>query len=219
VYLPLIYRGDRLNALVIGGGKIATRKVMDLIQAGAKVSVITQECLPELEDYIKQHEIELEIRSYKEGDCLNGKDGAYSLIVVATNNNELNIAVSEEARHHGIPVNVVDVPELCTVYFAAVVRKDPMMMAISSGGNAPFIARELKKDALAVLDKWEVRAKWGEIFRVFVRENVENFDERMRMYELFMGISGETMSSWDKHNPPYDIWKAFHKSVKMERND
>jgi uroporphyrin-III C-methyltransferase / precorrin-2 dehydrogenase / sirohydrochlorin ferrochelatase len=210
VFLPLIHRGDKLNALVVGGGKIAKRKVEDLLDAAARVSIISPEIHPDLEKIIAENGITFFRREVLSGDVLSSEDEPYNLVIVSTDDNKINVMVSEECRSAGIPVNVVDIPELCTVYFAAIVKRNPILVAISTGGAAPFLARELKKSAGEWLDSgWADRAKWAELIRAFAMKNIDTFEERNIIYDRFMTISDVELSNWDLKDPPETLWRSW----------
>ncbi len=213
MFLPLIHRGDKLNALVIGGGKIARRKVEDLLEATANVTVISPEIHPELQNIINKNGITFFKREVVSGDVLSSEDEPYNLVIVSTDDNEVNRMVSAECRNAGIPVNVVDVPELCTVYFAAIVKRDPILLAISTGGAAPFLARELKKSAGQWLDSgWADRGKWAELIRAFAMKNIKSFKERNSIYDIFMDVSDADLVNWDLNNPPEELWRSWANS-------
>ncbi|MDP8289041.1 MAG: bifunctional precorrin-2 dehydrogenase/sirohydrochlorin ferrochelatase, partial [Candidatus Electryonea clarkiae] len=158
MFLPLVFRTDNINTLVIGGGKVAYRKVKDLNAAGAELMVISPRCHPGLETFIIEKDIDWCKRKFRNGDT----DG-YSLVIVATDDDKVNQKVSTEAKNSGIPINVVDKPELSTVYFPATVRKDSLLISVSTEGNAPFFAREMKKKISEWVEdgEWELKAKWA----------------------------------------------------------
>ena len=205
MYLPLIHRGDRLHALVLGGGAVAKRKVYDLLEAHAELHVISPYWDSELEALLDDKAIPHETRGYQSGDI-----EGHNLVIVATDDESVNRAAFEEARRLGVPVNVVDQPELCTVYFAAVVRSDPLLLAISTGGAAPFFARELKHAAVEWLEGgWTLRAKWAELIRRFALDNLDGMDARERLFQRFMRMEVEHLETWDFDHPPAQLWESW----------
>lgn len=205
MYLPLIHRGDRTHALVVGGGAIANRKVQDLLDAGASVQVISPAWHPELSDLLERESIPHQTRAYQTGD-LEG----FNLIIVATNDETVNRLVSEEAQAKGIPVNVVDQPDLCTVYFAAIVRRPPLTLAISTGGAAPFFAREMKKALGEWVDQgWDKRAEWAKLIRAWALENVKESADRETLFGKFMAFPSEQLLAWKLDEPPVQLWQEW----------
>ncbi|MCB2197814.1 bifunctional precorrin-2 dehydrogenase/sirohydrochlorin ferrochelatase [bacterium] len=205
MYLPLIHRGDRTRALVVGGGAIAKRKVQDLLDAGASVSVISPEWNPGLRSLLDSKSLQNETRPYQSGDI-----EGYNLIIVATDDETVNRQVSEEARERGIPVNVVDQPDLCTVYFAAVVRRPPLTIAISTGGAAPFFAREMKKSLANWVDQgWDTRAEWAKLIRAWALKHVESSEEREALFARFMALPSDRLMQWKLDDPPVQLWQEW----------
>lgn len=205
MFLPLIHVGSRLKALVVGGGKVASRKVKDLLDAGVSVEGISPQCVDELTELIVEKEIPWQHRGYKKGDA-----SGFGLVVVATDNENLNCQAYEECHQLGIPVNVVDQPELCTVYFSAVVRRDPLLLSISTGGGAPFFAREVRKSLTEWADSgWAERAKWAKLFRSWVLKKEKDWDKREVLFSRFMSASDTELEGWNLENPPYQTWEEW----------
>ena len=205
MYLPLIHRGDRTRALVIGGGGVARRKVQDLLDAGASVTAISPEWDSDLLSLLVHSSIPYETRPYHKGDL-----AGFNLVIVATDDEEVNRQASVEAQELGIPVNVVDQPDLCTVYFAAVVRRPPLMLAISTGGAAPFFAREMKKSLTAWVDQgWDKRALWAKEIRSWALENVQDSADRERLFARFMEQPDAELKQLDLKHPPVQLWQDW----------
>ncbi|WP_370277337.1 siroheme synthase CysG [Pontibacterium sp.] len=144
-YLPLFFKLEGQPVLLVGGGSVALRKATLLTRAGAKVSVVSHEICPELDALLAQHQGEAIIGEYHSA-LLDGK----GLVIAATDDNELNSRVHFDATERSLPVNVVDSPDLCTFIFPAIVDRSPIVVAISSGGKAPVLARLLR----AKLETW-----------------------------------------------------------------
>ena len=201
-FLPLIFRGDRTRALVVGGGKVARRKIEDLLDAGCEVSAIAPVWEGSLEERMIARGAAYETRAVRAGDTTG-----FTLVIVATDDPEVNRTVSEEARAAGIPVNVVDQPELCTIYFAAVIRSDPLLVAVSTGGAAPFLAREIKGALADVIEgEWRIRARWAEKIRDFARDHLSDPAQREKVYSAFLAVDDASMLRWNEAAPPLDLW-------------
>jgi precorrin-2 dehydrogenase / sirohydrochlorin ferrochelatase len=133
--LPLAFKLAGVDVLVIGAGVIGARKVSQLIEAGAKVTVISEEVLSPLPEGV----VHLEQRRYVRGD-LRG----FSLVVSATGDAEANDVVVEEAREERLWLNVVDDPERSSFYFMALHRQGDVTVAVSTSGAAPALAQEIR---------------------------------------------------------------------------
>lgn len=144
-YLPLFFKLEDQPVLLVGGGSVALRKATLLTRAGARVTAIAHEINAELEQLLAQHQGEALIGEYHTA-LLDGK----ALVIAATDDNELNTRIHFDATSRNLPVNVVDSPDLCTFIFPAIVDRSPIVVAISSGGKAPVLARLLR----AKLETW-----------------------------------------------------------------
>ncbi len=129
---------DRL-CVVVGGGEVAERKVRGLLKAGAKVKVISPEITQGLEELVKEGRIEYISRAYRGEDL---KDAF--LVIAATSDMNVNRSVFNDA--HNIPVNVVDVPELCSFIVPSIVSRGALTIAISTSGVSPAMAKSIRKE-------------------------------------------------------------------------
>ena len=152
-FLPLFHnlRGSRV--LVVGGGEIALRKSRLLADAGAVLRVVAPAMEPQLCELINSSGGEQVLRGYVEADL----EGCV-LIIAATDDEPLNAQVSADAHRRCVPVNVVDAPALCSVIFPAIVDRSPLVIAISSGGDAPVLARLIR----AKIETW-IPSTYGQL--------------------------------------------------------
>ena len=137
---PAILLLDGRLAVVIGGGHVAERKVRTLLDAGARVRVVAEDPTRGVEGRAERNEIELLQRRYQTGDL----DGA-AVAVAATDDEDVNKSVYADATGAGIPVNVVDNVALCTFIAPSIVRRGDLVLAISTGGNAPALAVRIRE--------------------------------------------------------------------------
>lgn len=138
-FLPIFIDVKDQSCLVIGGGEIATRKIKLLLQAGAKVLVISPEIDAQLIKYVTQGKI-THCAEYFQPDHLNG----VVLVIAATDDHAVNLHASELARRQHIPINVVDNPDLCSFIMPSIVDRSPIVIAVSSSGQSPILARLLR---------------------------------------------------------------------------
>ena len=138
-YFPafLDLRGQR--CVVLGGGAEAAEKAAGLLEAGAGVTVIAPDPADELEDLAGAQGLDLQRRPYRRGDLRGAR-----LAVDATGDEATNAASWDEAEEEGVLHNVVDRPERCRFIYPAVVRRDPLLVAISTSGESPFLAGALR---------------------------------------------------------------------------
>lgn len=135
-YLPVAWRLREQTVLLVGGGEIALRKARLLARAGARLRVVAPEIEAELLQLIEQQDGQWLQHSYQ-AEHLDG----VTLAIGATDDQQVNEQLHADALARQLPVNVVDNPSLCTFIFPAIVDRDPLLISISSSGNAPVLAR------------------------------------------------------------------------------
>ena len=140
-YYPLFLDLTDKLCIVVGGGAVAERKARGLLNAGARVRLISPEVTRGVRRLARQGRIEVVPREYQEGDL----DGA-ALAIAATNASEVNMRVKGESKRLSIPLNVADRPDLGDFIVPAVVRKGPVVVAVSTSGLLPVLARRLKEE-------------------------------------------------------------------------
>jgi uroporphyrin-III C-methyltransferase/precorrin-2 dehydrogenase/sirohydrochlorin ferrochelatase len=137
--LPVFLQVKDRPCLVVGGGKVAARKVSLLTRAGARITVVSPEISNELQARAEQDVVTFIRREFREEDM----EGVV-LAIAATDNETVNRAVSELANQHRIPVNVADNPQLCSFIMPSVIDRSPVQIAVSTGGTSPVLARLLR---------------------------------------------------------------------------
>jgi precorrin-2 dehydrogenase/sirohydrochlorin ferrochelatase len=123
--------------VVVGGGGVAARKVGKLLEAGAKVVVISPEIRPE----IAGKDVEILHRPYEYGDLAD----AY-LAFAATDLREVNALVAREAQERGVPINVADFPSEGDFAVPSTLRRGQLQVAVSTGGASPTLARRIRRE-------------------------------------------------------------------------
>jgi precorrin-2 dehydrogenase len=136
---PVVLTGLESGA-VVGGGEVAARKVQGLLAAGVRVTVISPQLAPELQELAAQARISILPRPYRPGDLADVR-----LVIAATGDPQVNQAVWQEAQARGCLVNVVDDPAHCTFHVPAVVRRGPVTISIGTGGASPALAKWLRR--------------------------------------------------------------------------
>ena len=141
-YYPVFLDLRDRKCVVIGGDAMGEEKATRLHEFGARVEVISPEITDGLRELADGDGLAWTRRGYKPGDL----DGAFIAIVADTSDAEVNRAVSDEARQRNVPLNVVDVTHLCTWIAPAIVRRGDVIVAASTGGASPALARKLREE-------------------------------------------------------------------------
>ncbi len=140
-FYPMFLRVAGRRCVVIGGGKVAEQKVSALLAAGAQVTIVSPELTPKIEQLLAAGRVEHRSRPYRHGD-LRG----VLLAVAATDDEEIQRRVAQEARETGVLLNVVDRPDLCDFVVPAVVQRGDLVIATSTGGASPAFAKRIRRD-------------------------------------------------------------------------
>jgi precorrin-2 dehydrogenase/sirohydrochlorin ferrochelatase len=140
-YYPIFVDLQGQKTVVVGGGKVARRKIETLLAHGARVCVIARELTETLRQYGLEGRIEHLDREFAE----NYLDGAF-LVIAATDDPLLNRRVSEAARERGLLINAVDQPADCNFIVPSILRRGDLLIAVSTSGKSPALARKVRQD-------------------------------------------------------------------------
>lgn len=168
---------DRL-CVVVGGGSVAVRKVESLLVCGARVKVISPVICDRLDTLRREGKLELIKRVYREGD-LEGS----CLVFAATDQPNVQQVVVADARQKSIPINVADSPKSCTFQVPATLRRDELLITVSTGGGSPLLAAKIRNN---LEDAYG--AEYGVLVKLLslIREQLLALDQtEMNMKNLF----------------------------------
>jgi siroheme synthase-like protein len=139
--LPFFLKMKGRRCLLVGAGKVALEKLSVLLESGASIHAVAPDARQEIVELARDRKITWSQKPYSLED-LEG----FPLVVAATNNPDLNHRVYADAVAAGRLVNVVDDPEYCDFYFGSIVRRGKLQVAISTAGESPAFAQQLKKE-------------------------------------------------------------------------
>lgn len=143
-FFPIFMNINGRQCLVIGGGKVAARKISLLLKAGAQVQVVAPELCREVGEMAQKGEIKYIDRRFEELDICDSRACDSVLVIAATGDKQTNENISKLAHERSMPVNVVDQPHLCSFIMPSIVDRSPIQIAISTGGTSPVLARLLR---------------------------------------------------------------------------
>ncbi len=214
MYPVMLSVRDR-RCLVVGGGRIAARRVHGLLREGARVTLVAPELVAALAELADGGEIEHHRRAYEPEDVRG-----CALVLAATDDRDVNRGIYEDASAAGIWVNVADDPELCTFHVPARVRRGGLEITVSSDGGAPFATRRLRQ----LIEK-RIGPEWAEWMQAAAeyRECVRSMelapaDKEQRYDAFFAGTvdgphlrirvpSDEEKAAWLGYEAPADETK------------
>ncbi|HWW83689.1 MAG TPA: bifunctional precorrin-2 dehydrogenase/sirohydrochlorin ferrochelatase [Vicinamibacterales bacterium] len=181
--LPLFLKLSGRAVLLVGGGRVATAKLQQLLSAGAQVRVVAPETAPAI-DWAPRERVTVFRRGFLPTDL----DDAWLVVAAATP--EVNREVAEAAEPRRIFVNAVDDPQNASAYLSGVVRRDGVTVAISTSGNAPALTALLREGIDALLPQdlaaWLRRARAERL--VWRRDSVPMGDRKGRLLRALNGI-------------------------------
>lgn len=178
---PAFLRLDGQPVLLVGGGEAATAKARLLLAAGAALTVVASRPAPELAEWARSGRLTLERRAARPQDA----EGRVLVIVADVGTDGL--AVAAAARAARVPVNVVDRPELCSFVMPAIIDRDPVLVAVSTGGSSPALARRVRAWIEAALP-----SRLGELARALdaarrpVNQSIASAPARRRFWDAVL---------------------------------
>jgi siroheme synthase-like protein len=189
-YMPINVAMSGRSCLVVGGGDVALRKVEGMLDYDTTITVVAPEVHDKLQYHAERGRITVEKREYRSPEA-----ASYGIVISATDDRNLNRRVFEDARGAGTLVNVADDPAHCDFIVPAILRRDCLSVAISTDGEAPFMAGHLR----VILDDifpphWERLMKLAADFRKKVRKRWAAEPHRMGgCYADFLESDWKTM--------------------------
>jgi uroporphyrin-III C-methyltransferase / precorrin-2 dehydrogenase / sirohydrochlorin ferrochelatase len=178
-YFPAFFDLNGQTVLIVGGGEVALRKISLLERTGASIIVVAPKIAPQIRARAAAGRLTLVVREFAPED-LNGA----RLVIVATSRRAVNRWIAKLSEARNIPVNVVDDREASRFIVPAIIDRNPVMVAISTGGTSPVLARRLRERLEALIPKriGELAA-WLRLLRTNSRRHLRNTDERRRFFE------------------------------------
>ncbi len=162
---PMNLRLEGRKCLVIGGGKVALRKVQGVLQAGGSVTIVAPELVPELQTLVKQQAVCWDQAVYGPGD-----EKGFFLVFCAADDRKVNRQAALAARAAGSLVNAASEPELCDFMVPARVERGKLLLTVSTGGGSPAFSRLLRR---------ELEQHFGETYGLWL-EHLEKLRRELR---------------------------------------
>ncbi len=215
-YLPLAVDFLDQAVLLVGGGEVALRKVRQLIKSGARVTVVAPEVNAALRASVLESGGTVYQRAFEEADI-----DAKRLVVAATDTPSLNQHISALCHARHLLVNVVDQPDLCNVIFPAVVDREPLTIAISSGGSSPVLTRMLRaRIESTISSNYGNLADFAAVYRTAVKQAIAEPAQRRHFWEdVLQGPVGEMVLSGRREEADALLAEALQENGKPSRGE
>ena len=192
-YYPICLDIQNRNCLVVGGGSVGTRKVITLLNCGATVTVVSPAASEHLQELANNGSIILKNRTFRFSDL-----AGMFLVCSATDNQELNRQIHAKAEDLGLLCNVADRPEVCNFILPSIVNRGDLIIAISTSGQSPALAKKLRQDLQKVFGN-----EYAEFLKLMgaVRKKLLSRDHRPEAHKhLFEQlIDGDLIAMIKKH--------------------
>ena len=174
-YYPIFLNLEGETALVFGGGSIAERKIVTLLEYNALIRIVSRKLTDNLKVLVEAKKVQHVGEDFSDKYLNN-----IFLVIVATDDRRLNRKISEHARERGLLVNVVDQPSDCNFIVPSIVKRGDLSIAISTSGKSPALAKKIRK---------ELESQFGREYETFLV-----LMGRLRKEILSMGLSQEENS-------------------------
>ncbi len=212
-YLPIFVNLRQKPCLVIGGSDIALRKINLLLKAQAQVTCVSPAFCDGIKNLSIKGHISIVNKKFESSDISN-----QSVIISATNDSSLNASVSEIAQKARIPANIVDSPKLSSFIMPSIVDRSPVIIAVSSAGKAPVLARIIRAKLETVIpNAYGTLAEIAGEYRQKVKDRFSKIKDRRAFWEvIFSGVIAEKVFSGRISEARDDIDKQLNDSLEME---
>jgi len=212
-HLPIFINLKQKPVLVVGGGDIALRKINLLLKAQASVNCLSPLFCDGIASLSADKSVNLIQKSFEPDDIKN-----YSIIIASTDDSLVNSSISELAKKANIPVNVVDSPELSSFIMPSIVDRSPVIIAVSSAGKAPVLARIIRAKLETVIPSaYGLLAEIAGEYRQKVKNRFSNIKDRRAFWEsAFSGVIAEKVFSGRINEARGDIEEQLENSVEID---
>ena len=178
-YFPIFLNAKNIDAMIIGGGDVAARKIELLLKSTEKITIMSAELSPSVTALIAKHQLTWLAHQYQPGLLTNK-----NLVIAATDDTAVNESVYHEASGLKLLINVVDQPEFCSYITPAIIDRAPMIIALSSSGSAPILIRMLREQIEKVLpNNYGRLADFSFKFRDQVKASIKGIRNRRTFWE------------------------------------
>ncbi len=189
-YFPIFLDARGINALVIGGGEVAARKIELLLKSTQQITVMSAKLGITVQRLINENNLTWLAHNYQTGHMTD-----MTMVIAATDDETVNAEVQKEAAQLKLLVNVVDQPELCNYITPSIIDRSPMIVAISSSGSAPILVRMLREQIEKIMPRgYGKLADFSLKFRDHVKARVKGLTNRRTFWEQTLrGSIGENI--------------------------
>jgi len=213
-FFPVFLDLKKQPCLVVGGGGVAERKAASLLKSGADVLLVAPRLTRSLSDWRDAGRLRHRAREFEADDLIGT-----SLVIAATDDEAVNRRIAELAKARRLPVNVVDRPELCSFIVPSVIDRSPVVVAISTGGASPVLARLIRARLESLIPAGYGRlAELCARFRQRVKETFKRpADRRIFWDRVLQGGVAERIFSGHTQEAEQLLEQSLEQAIPSER--
>jgi siroheme synthase-like protein len=207
-YYPIYLDLKDRSVLVVGGGAIAEGKAQQLVDAGARVRVVSPTLTAHLSGLVTRGLIEHDPGRFEKGDLTD-----VYLVISATDDRAVNEEVARAANERGLLYNVVDQPSLCNFITPALVTRGELQISVSTGGGSPSLTQRVKREVAAVIGE-----EYGELLeiaaemRAEAKRRIPDFDRRRKFLHEFVESDAIDLIRMGRHEEARQMaWALLEK--------
>lgn len=218
-YFPITLRLDGTRIIIIGGGKVAARKVRLLLHKNAQIEIYTTHLDQELKLYENQKQIIVRHSIHNEDEFIQTISGA-TLIFITTSNTHYNQQIAKWAKKLNIPFCTVDNTELSSFITPAIIDRDPVQIAISTGGTSPVLGRRLRQKLEPFLSQ-AIRplAQFIGKYRAWAKIQLSTQQERQRLWEKFIDGQGPLLLEQKKTEQAFQYLNQLSQQADLKTGE
>ncbi|MBO0856972.1 MAG: bifunctional precorrin-2 dehydrogenase/sirohydrochlorin ferrochelatase [Chloracidobacterium sp.] len=211
-YYPIYLDLKGRDALVVGGGEVAEGKALQLVQAGARVNVVSPELTEALSAAAGRGDIMHIAGSFIE-ENLNGK----FLVISASSDRKVNERVANAARERGLLCNVVDQGDLCDFITPALVLRGDLQISVSTGGGSPTLTQRVKREVAALIgEEYGALLELAAEMRAEAKSRVADFEQRKKALRAFVESGALDLIRAGKRDEARALARRFLQDVEEE---
>jgi len=209
-YFPIFLEGSKINAMVIGGGDAAARKIELLLKSTKNITVMSEQVTEGVQRLINDNELTWLTHNYTTGFL-----DKMTLVIAATDDPTVNADASHEAVSLNILANVVDQPALCTYITPSIIDRAPMIIALSSSGSAPILIRMLREQIEKTLPQGYGRlADFSLKFRDHVKARIKGIRNRRTFWESTLrGPIGQSLLDGKQQEAEQELIASLKETI------
>lgn len=207
-FYPLYIRLEGRKCLVVGAGSVALRKIHDLLDGKAEITVISRAAHHGVLELAEQGAIKLILRPYQKEDL---EKGGYYIVIGATNDEKLHLSIYKTAEKRHILCNIVDDLDYCNFIVPSIVRRGELSIGISTDGQTPFLSRAIMVYLEGVIGpEWGELVEFGKILRSRNKHGQASKEERAIFTDFWASPLGMEIQSGNRE----DAMKFIRKYIK-----